>query len=165
MTLPHPDIGPSVRIAHYHRPDHRAEAAAMSVMESAFDPMFGEAWTASQLAGFMAMPGVTLAIASLDHAWLGFALSRVILHEAELLLLATHRNWQRRGIGNLLLGDFMSSARKSRIETLHLEVRVNNPAVEFYSSNGFECVHRRPTYYRGRNGDLFDALSFRKILS
>lgn len=154
------DLSGLLRIEHYSRPDHRAEAAATTIMNSAFDPTFGEAWTAAQLAGFMSLPGVTLSLARLDGASLGFSLCRHILDEAELLLIATERRWQNRGVGDALLNDCIRFARKSRIETLHLEVRSNNRAIEFYSRHGFEQVHRRPAYYRGSDGTYYDALSF-----
>jgi len=154
------DLHGLLRIERHSRPHHRAEAATMAVMESAFDPAYGEAWSASQLAGFMSLPGVTLSIARLDHAYLGFSLSRQVADEAELMLIATERRWQNRGVGEFLLQDFISQARTCRIRTLHLEVRCNNRAIEFYTRHGFEQVHRRPSYYRGSDGTCYDALSF-----
>ncbi len=150
----------AIRITSYDRPDRLAEALAMAVMSTAFDPRYGEAWTAQQLAGLMSLPGVRLALARIEGACLGFALSRQVLDEAELLLIATDPKWQKRGVGKALLTDFVNHARKSRMATLHLEVRDNNPAIEFYLQNGFEQVHRRPSYYKGQDGILYDALSF-----
>tara|TARA_R110000782_G_scaffold167129_9_gene259316 strand:- start:61111 stop:61599 length:489 start_codon:yes stop_codon:yes gene_type:complete len=158
------DISRAVTIEYFSRPDHRAEASVLNVMQSAFDPAYGEAWTASQLAGFMSLPGVTLALARLDNACLGFSLSRQVIDEAELLLIATHRQWQKRGVGKMLLQDFIACSRKSHIGTLHLEVRDNNPAIEFYVRHGFENMHRRPSYYKGKDGVFYDALSFQMIL-
>lgn len=136
----------------------------MQIMQAAFNPRYGEAWTAQQLTGFMSLPGVRLSLAQIDEAVLGFALSRQVVDEAELLLLATDPKWQKRGIGGALVKDFMAHARKSHIETLHLEVRDNNPAIDFYSHFGFEAVHRRPSYYKGKDGNLRDAISFTLIL-
>ena len=62
--------------------------AVMAVMDDSFDPRFGEAWTASQCAGLLPMPGVWLTLAREDDAVVGFALARVVADEAELLLLA-----------------------------------------------------------------------------
>lgn len=142
------------------RPDTRAEAAAMQVMNAAFDPRYGEAWTASQLAGFMSLPGVTLMLARLDQATLGFALVRHVIDEAELLLIAVDPKWRNKGVGTCLLEQCVKKARKSRISILHIEVRENNQAIEFYQRAGFEQIHRRPSYYKGRDGAFFDALSF-----
>lgn len=132
----------------------------MGIMQSAFDPAFGEAWTGGQLAGFMSLPGVMLSLVRLDEAYLGFSLCRHIADEAELMLIATERRWQNRGVGEFLLCDCISCARKSHIGTIHLEVRANNRAIEFYSRHGFEQIHRRPAYYKGKDGTCYDALSF-----
>jgi [ribosomal protein S18]-alanine N-acetyltransferase len=154
------DLRDLIQIISFDRPDHRGEALAMTVMNAAFDPRYGEAWTAQQLAGLMSLPGVRLALARIEGACLGFSLSRQVIDEAELLLIATEPKWQNRGVGKVLLTDFVSHSRKSRMATLHLEVRDNNPAIEFYLQNGFEQVHRRPSYYKGRDGVFYDALSF-----
>lgn len=84
--------------------------------------------------------------------------------EAELLNLAIHPNYQRRGMGGKLL--------QHCIETLHgcaarlfLEVRVSNfPAIHLYLHQGFEEVGQRRDYYRLANGATEDALVMMKIL-
>jgi [ribosomal protein S18]-alanine N-acetyltransferase len=134
---------------------------AMDVMALAFDPVYGEAWTLPQLAGVMAMPGTWLTIARVDAAPLGFALVRSVLDECELLLLAVHPLWRGRGIGRTLLIDSLKTARRRGIRSMNLEVRASNTAVKLYEDIGFEYVHRRPGYYRGNDGQLYDALSFR----
>ncbi|OYW88764.1 MAG: hypothetical protein B7Z20_01740 [Sphingobium sp. 32-64-5] len=158
------DISQALRITAYTYPDHRAEAAASEIMRHAFSPAYGEAWTPAQLSGFMSFPGVRLAFACVDQAHLGFSLTRHVLDEAELMLIATDPRWQNRGIGEFLLQDCINHARKSRIGTIHLEVRCNNRAIEFYLRHGFEQVHRRPAYYKGDDGTYYDALSFRLTL-
>lgn len=157
-------IGDRVEIVSVDRPDHRAEAVAVAIMDRAFNPAFGEAWTAAQLAGFMSMPGVRLAVARMERAQLGFSLCRQVFDEAELLLIATDPTWQNRGVGSALLKDVIGSARKAGVATLHLEVRENNPAMELYTRHGFESVHRRIGYYRGSDGNSYDALSFKLVL-
>lgn len=142
--------------------DRAAFADAMAVMATAFDPAFGEAWTLPQLAGVMTMPGTWLSIARIDAAPLGFALVRSVLDECELLLLAVAPLWRGRGVGEDLLHDSLRTARRRGITSMNLEVRATNPAVRLYEKVGFEYVHRRPGYYRGNDGQLYDALSFRK---
>ena len=73
--------------------------AVMAVMDDSFDPRFGEAWTASQCAGLLPLPGVWLSLARDGDEIVGFALSRIVVDEAELLLLAVRRARQGRGIG------------------------------------------------------------------
>lgn len=141
--------------------ERNALADAMDVMIEAFDPAYGEAWTLAQLAGVMTMPGTWLTIARLDAAPLGFALVRSVLDECELLLLAVHPLWRGRGIGRTLLIDSLKTARRRGIRSMNLEVRSSNTAIKLYEEVGFEYVHRRPGYYRGNDGQLHDALSFR----
>jgi len=134
------------------------------IMQRAFDPRFGEAWTRGQCLGILALPGVWLTIASLDGAPAGFALSRATIGEAELLLLATLPEVRRQGVGGALLRSVMREAKDRRADKLYLEVRSGNDAVQLYRSLGFTKVGERKDYYRGANNQLFDALTFQRAL-
>lgn len=134
--------------------------AVMVVMNQAFDPGFGEAWTRSQCAGILPMHGVTLTVAkTVDGEVAGFALARTAAGESELLLLAVAPQWRRRGIGQQLLDRFMHSARDAGAGQFHLEVRDGNPAIDLYRAAAFRIVGRRPKYYHGSDGRQFDALT------
>jgi ribosomal-protein-alanine N-acetyltransferase len=152
---------PGLLLDTYDQGERNALADAMEVMVRAFDPAYGEAWTLSQLSGVMIMPGTWLTIARLDAAPLGFALVRSVLDECELLLLAVDPSWRGKRIGETLLRDSLLTARRRGITSMNLEVRATNNAIRLYEKNGFEYVHRRPGYYRGNDGQLHDALSFR----
>jgi len=134
-------------------------AAVMEVMNGAFDPAFGEAWTAAQCSGVLSLPGVALLIAEEGGAPAGFALIRVVVDEAELLLLAVRPAFTGRGIGAALLQRAAATALAMGAATLLLEVRDGNGAINLYRRFGFIEVGRRRGYYRGRGGQLFDALS------
>jgi ribosomal-protein-alanine N-acetyltransferase len=137
-------------------------ADVMAVMDESFDPSFGEAWTAAQCAGLMPMPGVWLSLARDGRETIGFALSRIVADEAELLLLAVRRGAQGRGVGRALLERFETLARRRGALRLHLEVRDGNHAVKLYETAGFGLVGRRPHYYCGPDGRNYDALTFAK---
>ena len=135
----------------------------VAVMEDSFDPRFGEAWTAQQCAGLLPLAGVWLVLARDPRAGVvGFALSRIVAGEAELLLLAVRRDAQRRGTGKLLLLRFEADAKMRGADRLHLEVREGNHAVKLYEQSGFALVGRRRNYYRGHDGYCFDALTLAK---
>jgi len=139
---------------------HRDLDAVIAVMEAAFDDRFGEAWTRSQCAGILPMPGITLTLArNSSGKTIGFALHRIIVGEGELLLLAVTPQNRRRGIGQQLLRNFIDVARYQGTDRVHLEVRDGNPAVAMYRSAGFKLVGRRRKYYHGRTGGQFDALT------
>jgi ribosomal-protein-alanine N-acetyltransferase len=131
----------------------------MAVMDDSFDTRFGEAWTASQCAGLLPMPGVWLTLAKEDRAVVGFALARAVAGEAELLLLAVRGPWQRTGIGKRLLISFTEAASARGVGRVHLEVREGNHALSLYTDAGFRLVGRRRNYYSGWQGQTFDALT------
>ena len=130
------------------------------LMAQAFDPRFGEAWTRAQCLGILSMPGVQLTIARVDGAAAGFALSRTIIDETELLLLAVPPQFRRRGIGKALLNAFLGDARERGLKKAHLEVRAGNAAVSLYTAAGFAKQGERRAYYRGNGGEAFDAHSY-----
>jgi ribosomal-protein-alanine N-acetyltransferase len=139
--------------------------AVMSVMSSAFDPGFGEAWTRSQCGGILPLSGVLLMLARDDRgAVRGFSLLRTVADEAELLLLAVDPGSQRRGVGASLLDHFIEHGRRSGVRRLHLEVRDGNPAVAMYQAFGFKAEGRRHKYYSGQDGSQYDALTMAREL-
>ncbi len=133
----------------------------MTIMTAAFSPSYGEAWTRSQCAGILPMTGVSLVLArdNDEPQPVGFSLFRTIGGEAELLLLAVAPDHQGRGIGRLLLDEFVQRARSAGATRVHLEVRDGNPAVAMYRRAGFEPAGRRQKYYRGNDGHQFDAIT------
>ncbi|MEN2711336.1 ribosomal protein S18-alanine N-acetyltransferase [Sphingomonas sp. NPDC092331] len=134
------------------------------IMQEAFDPRYGEAWTSAQCLGMLSLPGVWLVIASIDGQDAGFALTRAIADEAELLLLATRPAARRRGVAGALLRAAIEEARNRGVARLHLEVRSGNDAVWLYRREGFEKVGERRDYYRGHGGQLFDAHTYARDL-
>jgi ribosomal-protein-alanine N-acetyltransferase len=105
------------------------------------------------------MPGVWLTIARSEQDIVGFALARVVIDEAELLLLAVKKQWQGDGIGRQLLSSFIEAAAKRGANRVHLEVREGNHAVHLYKRAGFSEIGRRKAYYSGRDGQTYDALT------
>jgi ribosomal-protein-alanine N-acetyltransferase len=136
--------------------------AVMRIMEAAFGDRFGEAWTRSQCAGILPMAGVALMLArDIDSgAAIGFALIRTVADESELLLLAVAPDHRRGGVGRGLLNYFLDHARADAVSRAHLEVRDGNPAISMYRNAGFSAVGRRRNYYRSRDGQQFDAITF-----
>ena len=138
----------------------------MQVMGAAFEPSFGEAWTRAQCAGILPMSGVELTIARNEGKTVGFALTRQVADEAELLLLAVDPDRRGLGVGSALLTQFIRRGCKAGLHRLHLEVRESNRAVSLYSRHLFIVEGRRPKYYRGADGQFHDALTMaRSIVS
>jgi ribosomal-protein-alanine N-acetyltransferase len=95
---------------------------------------------------------------------LGFALVRVVIDEAELMLLAVTPEARGRGIGRRLLQESINRAAGRGATAYFLEVRNDNPAVKLYADEGLSCVGYRKDYYRGSDGKRRDAMTFRRPL-
>ena len=134
--------------------------AIMPIMAAAFDTCFGEAWSAAQCAGILALPGSALTIARVGEDIAGFGLLRSVLDEAELLLLAVAPAHQRQSIGAALLRSLVQTARDVDAKRLFLEVRDSNAAHLFYERFGFVRVGTRPNYYRGQDGSRHHAFTY-----
>jgi ribosomal-protein-alanine N-acetyltransferase len=150
---------PSIVVA-----DARHIAALMPIMQAGFDPQFGEAWSASQLAGTMMLTGA-FGRQALDEAGkvLGFTLARAASDEVELLLIVVDSRLRGRGIGRLLVEKVAADARSRGATAMYLEVRENNvPARRLYQSLGFIDVGRRANYYTGADGARFAAITMRQ---
>ena len=146
---------------------HSVEALddAMTVMATAFDPAFGEGWSAAQCSGVLAMPGATLIVARADSVPIGFALVRALAGEAELMLLGVSPDARGRGVGRRLVEDSFAVARAAGCSHYFLEVRSDNPAISLYHRLSFVQVGIRRNYYRGTGGVVRDALTYRRALS
>lgn len=131
----------------------------MAIMAEAFEPRFGEAWTHSQCTGTLIVPGVWMTLALHGDEPAGFSLARVVMDEAELLLLAVRPTYRRRGVGSALLQRFCATANARGARRLLLEMREGNTAAALYKAAGFEQVGRRANYYRGLGSSTLDALT------
>jgi ribosomal-protein-alanine N-acetyltransferase len=141
--------------------------AVMQVMDTAFDPVFGEAWNRGQCLGMLTLPDVWLLTARADgeDAVAGFALTRRTVDEAELLLIGVRPAARGKGIGRALIERTCREARIRGAVKLMLEVRATNPALDLYRKSGFRQIGRRKDYYRGADGQLNDALTLSRPLA
>lgn len=143
----------------------------MAVMEAAFDPAYGEAWNRRQVADALAMPSTHALVVDAAGALIpagagpaaapcGFVLTRHVLDEEELLLIAVVPGARRRGVGAALIEHMFAAARTRAIARIFLEMRRGNPAIHLYHKFGFEPIGERRNYYRMANGERIDAITF-----
>lgn len=132
----------------------------MAVMQSAFDPAYGEAWTRRQVEDALLIGNCYFRIAVILDQPAGFTLSRFGFEEEELLLIAVSPDFRRRRIGQGLLRDCKADAKARGAKQLLLEMRSDNPAVQLYRQNGFVQIGTRKNYYRTPGGTRLDALTF-----
>jgi ribosomal-protein-alanine N-acetyltransferase len=131
----------------------------MTIMHDAFDPRFGEAWTAAQCLSSLVMPDCELLLAKDSDAICGFAMSRWVLDHQELLMIGVARRFQGQDIGKLLLSETIHRARQAGRTKIFLEVRDGNNAHGFYLKSGFTSIGRRKNYYKNAEGISPDAIT------
>ncbi|MBB6427086.1 GNAT family N-acetyltransferase [Sphingopyxis sp. JAI128] len=138
-------------------------AAVMRVMDAAFDPAYGEAWSGAQLLTLFALPSARVRVAWDGERPCGFSAARIAGPESELLLLAVDPDYRGGGVGSLLMDDWQLWATGQGADEYFLEMRADNDAVHLYRRSGFSECGRRPAYYRGNDGVLRDAVTMRRV--
>jgi [ribosomal protein S18]-alanine N-acetyltransferase len=143
----------------------RDVAGIMPVMQDAFDPAFGEAWSAAQCLSLLSIPNSQLYLARFKDVVAGFAMTRWVLDEEELLMIGVAKARQRKQIGQFLLNHIIQQAEQEGRSKIFLEVRDGNSAEYFYSTQGFSETGRRKGYYKGANGLVFDAITMTRRIT
>lgn len=134
-------------------------AAIMPIMADAFDPAYGEAWTAAQCLATLVLPDCQLLLARDGDTVCGFAITRWVLDNEELLMIGVAPQHQRQKVGATLLNDIKGRAKAADRTILFLEVRDGNPAYDFYCRSGFTPIGRRKNYYKSTIGLSPDAIT------
>jgi len=78
----------------------------------------------------------------------------LMVDEAHISTIASHQDWRRRGIGELLLVSMIDRAAEIGAHVVTLEVRLSNLAAQtLYRKYGFEVTGRRKNYYSDNGED------------
>ena len=87
----------------------------------------------------------------------GFGGMWVIIDEAHVNNVAVHPDFRRKGYGRRIMRELMRIAyNAAEIVEMTLEVRVTNvPAIDLYTSMGFEVAGRRKNYYEDNGEDAY----------
>ena len=79
----------------------------------------------------------------------GYVGSQTVMGETDMMNVAVHPDFRRRGIAGALVNALVTRLREMGSHSLTLEVRASNsPAIALYEKLGFRQVGRRPNYYR-----------------
>ena len=110
---------------------------------------FSDPWSPKSIASelenslscwLVALEGATVA---------GYVGSQTVLGETDMMNMAVHPSFRRRGIASALVKALVEALKERGSHSLTLEVRVSNePARELYERLGFVQVGRRPNYYQ-----------------
>ncbi len=145
----------------------------MAVMEAAFDPAYGEAWNRRQVSDALTFANTHALVVDAQGAPIpeaspatpaGFVLTRHVLDEEELLLIAVVPEARRRGVGAALIEQLAVTARTRGTARIFLEMRRGNPAIHLYRKCGFAPIGERRNYYRMANGERIDAITFARSI-
>ena len=90
----------------------------------------------------------------------GYIGSQTVMDETDMMNVAVHPDFRRRGIAEELVNTLVENLKKIGSHCLTLEVRASNaPAIALYEKLGFREIGRRKNYYRNPKED---ALILRK---
>ena len=134
--------------------DHVAQVAALEKI------CFHDPWSENSVSSELKNP-LSLWLVALDgETVVGYVGSQSVEGEADMMNVAVHPDYRRRGIARMLINELVDALAKQGNHSLALEVRSSNaPAIALYERLGFSQVGRRPNYYRNPKED---ALILRK---
>lgn len=135
-------------------------AAAIAALHAA---SFRRGWSEEEVETLLLDRQVIADRADLRGKLVGFALSRLVEDEAEVLSIAVAEGAQGRGLGGRLVDRHLRRLAGLGARTVFLEVDEHNlPAIRLYGRAGFREVARRPNYYASSAGKAASALVLRR---
>jgi [ribosomal protein S18]-alanine N-acetyltransferase len=137
-------------------PDRAEEIAALHA--KVFEP----AWDVSSIRALLEHPAATslVAVAGDPKAAIGFVIGQLAADEAEILSIGVSPNWQRSGLGTMLVEGLARAARRGEAKRLFLDVAADNGAARaLYRRVGFEQVGIRKAYYQRTAIAAVDAIT------
>lgn len=143
-----------------------AGPAAAPLLASLHAEAFDTAWSDSEFADLLAMPGAEATIASEQEEPAGFVLVRAVADEAEIITVCTRPFAQRRGVARALLDHQFTELSRRGIAHVFIEVAATNaPARALYGTLGFAKAGLRKGYYKISDGTADDAIIMRRDLA
>ena len=111
-------------------------------------------WTISQIESELACNPAIHLIVEENSIPCGFALSRIILDELEIDIIAVVPSHRRQGLGTQLLQTLLHRAHIAAIKKIYLEVAAGNTAARaLYTNAGFVEIDVRRNYYAHTGDD------------
>jgi ribosomal-protein-alanine N-acetyltransferase len=93
-------------------------------------------------------------VAVFEENVIGYICASYRLHESQILDLAVHPNFRRRGVATILMNEAMGELKKKGCVFMYLKVRVSNTgAQKFYEHFGFKVETIRKKYYGNPDED------------
>ena len=137
---------PSAATAWRIRPFRAADAPAIA--EILRDSTEAAQWPHESYAKLAESPGGVFLVCEANRQPVGFLAAREVADEAEILNIAVHRDFRRKGIASTLLLATLDQLSHSAVARVFLELRESNlPARSLYERHGFLPTGRRKAYY------------------
>lgn len=144
------------------RPLRPSDAAQASEVHA---QAFSAAWSEADIRDQLERADRVFTGAWRDADFSGFAGSRYVADEADLLTIVVDAGRQRGGIGTGLLGDHLLALSHRSVSTVFLEVAAGNDAARaLYARFGFAPVGDRKAYYPDAGQGRGDAVTMRLAL-
>ena len=121
---------------------------------------FSDPWSEKSVASELNNKLALWLVAEEENRVAGYIGSQTCGDESDVMNVAVHPDFRRRGIAEALVKDLVDQLKAIGSRCLTLEVRASNaPAIALYEKMGFVEVGRRKNYYRNPRED---ALIMRK---
>ena len=136
---------------------HQEHVAQVAQLEAI---CFSDPWSENSVASELRNPLSLWLVALEGEKVAGYIGSQTVLDETDMMNVAVHPDYRRRGIGEALILELVAQLKARSSRCLTLEVRASNsPALTLYEKLGFSQIGRRKNYYRNPRED---ALILRK---
>ena len=110
---------------------------------------FSDPWSEKSVASELTNPLSCWFVAVENDHVAGYVGSQTVLDETDMMNIAVHPDYRRRGVAEQLLIRLVTELKVRGSRCLTLEVRASNePAKNLYAKLGFKEVGRRKNYYR-----------------
>ena len=136
-------------------PERAGEIAALH--KRLFDP----AWDEAAVTSLLEHPAATslIAVSGDPKVLVGFVIGQLAADEAEILSIGVAPDWQRAGLGKMLVQGLIRAVKRGEAKRLFLEVAEDNEAaLTLYKGLGFTESGRRKRYYVRVEGEAVDAI-------
>ena len=121
---------------------------------------FSDPWSENSIASELENKLAHWLVAQEGEMVAGYIGSQTVLGETDMMNVAVHPDFRRRGIAEALVKRLVEDLQAMESHCLTLEVRASNaPAIALYEKLGFSQIGRRKNYYRNPRED---ALILRK---
>lgn len=138
-----------------------AEPGRAAEISALHGKLFGTAWDETAVLQLLEHPASTSLVAVIGKPQhiVGFVIGQLAADESEILSIGVSPDWQRAGLGTMLVEGLTRASRRGEATRLFLEVAEDNAAARaLYGKLGFAEVGRRKAYYERGNGERADAL-------